>query len=739
MVGSRYFSFARILCAAFTVLFAVGGAPVCAKNSCLGSGAPEKRVLDCTAEITAAPAGGEPSALSSLYAARALAYMETGAQRPAIGDADKAVELDPKSESALLSRGQVYMFGGYYARAQADFTRVCASADEQNSGWAYYNLAILYQLQDNGALAQKQLNAGHSVAPKLFKKYLALLRLYNSAREARMADAAQSFDRARNLISSGDVSGAVESFEAAASSAPDNNQYACWLGSALYDAGKPEEALQVLLSMPQDGQWHYYIGLSYLKLAQYDKAKQAFTEAALEVPPKNRDTYSAQDATAYIARLTSYAKALADARTAAAKGDHHAAIAALESAVQSVDDPHAKQELDAQRNALVQDQNTRKIRIQGSIILSVLLTAGYFAFISLRRKLKAARLSRTSQKEDAISKLAELPVKEAVQAYFRCKSENPQDAKILATRLLEKVAISKEFELIRSFAAELEEGQRREMLSDAADTFSKSSQYEDSLDALQLLNLIPFKLWGEKECSLFVTAHLTTDDELLSNARKNDALVWLPDIPAAALMMLASIYASKKNAAFAELVLDKIPAYKWETPQWELYLRAKESGGALDSVAIDAIPVELRANVVEILARNGKRVKLVEFFNNEPRQKWLKEYYFYIFLYAVREHLGDKNPLFFEAAWEYYKQLSAAFNLVEAAPAHYLCAIVCEKIKRYDHAMEIYAKLASANVVYKDAAQRLFLLKTKLQPSQSPSADELLSPLLPKDFFPANQ
>jgi len=258
------------------------------------------------------------------------------------------------------------------------------------------------------------------------------------------------------------------------------------------------------------------------------------------------------------------------------------------------------------------------------------------------------------------------------------------------------------------------------------------------MDALQLINMIPFLSWGEAETAVFINAHLAADNVLLTGSKKGDPTLWPPDIPAATYMKLAAIYSDKKNYAFTEGALECLPVYKWEKPQWDLYISTKETAGRLDTIDISSVSADYKLYVVEKLIKLGKNHKKVrEFLINEPRQKWLKEYYLYMFIYLIQDHYDEPNTLHFDSAWDQYKQMSDLFDVRKSAAARYMFAMICERVGRFDRAADVYKQFKEAAIIYKDEIKRLLQITNNEQDKISPKAAEVLLQILPADFFPS--
>jgi len=161
------------------------------------------------------------------------------------------------------------------------------------------------------------------------------------------------------------------------------------------------------------------------------------------------------------------------------------------------------------------------------------------------------------------------------------------------------------------------------------------------------------------------------------------------------------------------------------------------AAGRLETLDISAVPAQFRLYVVETLVRMGRHHgKVFEFLTNEPRQKWLKEYYLYMFLYLMRDHHDEPFSLHFDSAWDQYKQMSERFNIRAAPAVHYMFGIVCERLGRFDRAADIYGYFKEAAIIYKDEIKRMTQIKAKEEAQISPAAVEILSQMLPEDFFP---
>ena len=729
---------AKKLLTAFICALAIGARGWCGPTEdCLKPSAPEARISACSSAISAWKENDGARSLYAFHTMRGIAAVKLGLFARALADLDRAAELNPSADEPFINRGWAYLRAGDYPGAEKDFEKTAASKNQKNSAWAYYSLALAHYLQGNSSVAEKELAAARGLAPELYGKYEKEYAAFAAASAARLAAAEKSFSAGKAALYEGNMPLALNSFQLALSSSPGNIEYGNWLGSALLDAGRHEDALRMLGFAPEAERWNYYIGLALFQAGRLEEASKALTDALQDAPAKNRGQNIAADARNRIARIAAYLSGVEKARKAVSAGDGKTARESLREALGAIETAEAKKLLEQQLAAEAEHKTAVRNRIALSIVLLLLLAAAFYVGKGMFARYANIKSERKDVKDSFYSSAAEKPPRDAVMAYFDYKPNHEAEAPQFAARLMRKVAVSRDFETIKSFSGEFAPENRREFLLLAAETYIKAGTFEASMDALQLLNMIPFGLWLDEESAVFVTAHLVTDELLLSN-RKVDEGIW-PQDPAASASVylpLAQAYLDKKNYPFLEAVLDRLPSYKWEPAHWDLLLKSREATGRLDTVDVAAVPVEYKLRVLEALVRQGRKEKVTEFLINEPRQNWLKEYYFYMFLYSLRDRWGDPSTLYFDASWEYYKQLADKFDVKAAPLVHYVFAIACEKAGRFDMAARIYRNFKSASPGFRDAVKRLELMEGGSQSSLSPTADQLLAPLLPKDFFP---
>jgi tetratricopeptide (TPR) repeat protein len=98
-----------------------------------------QRIENCTRLINEVPAEQREKA----YLARGNAYLDGGDPDHAIGDYNKALELQPRDKEALYARGFVLHDKGDFDRAIADYT--AAIEIDGNDGDIFYSRALSYQ------------------------------------------------------------------------------------------------------------------------------------------------------------------------------------------------------------------------------------------------------------------------------------------------------------------------------------------------------------------------------------------------------------------------------------------------------------------------------------------------------------------------------------------------------------------------------------------------------------------
>jgi tetratricopeptide (TPR) repeat protein len=134
--------------------------------------------------------------------------------------------------------------------------------DDELAGKAYFNLAELYQKQDNWEAAVRANDGATRLRP----------------------DDAFSWDRLGFVLNNvGRFAESAEAHRKAAMLRPDRFEYQFRLGKQLYRADKYREAIEVLTKatelQPKSSEAFYFLGVSYRSNEQYDQAVAALTTA----------------------------------------------------------------------------------------------------------------------------------------------------------------------------------------------------------------------------------------------------------------------------------------------------------------------------------------------------------------------------------------------------------------------------------------------------------------------------
>ncbi len=113
---------AALLCSVcLAVLFPSAGRATVACRDLVMQGRFARAVEECSAGIASGKLSKEE--LAAEHAWRGFAYVGTGDVQKAMGDFDRAIGMDPKSDTAYLGRGQVHEMKKDYKAARADLSR----------------------------------------------------------------------------------------------------------------------------------------------------------------------------------------------------------------------------------------------------------------------------------------------------------------------------------------------------------------------------------------------------------------------------------------------------------------------------------------------------------------------------------------------------------------------------------------------------------------------------------------
>ena len=244
---------------------------------------PATLALAASALIVSAACGGNKKPLTSptIEAGKQIrladSYYRAGRVSEALDIIDKAVVEDPKNASLRNFAGQLSFFAGRHAEAEKNFKEALKidayMTDARN------NLGALYDATGRKAEAEQEFKKALADAayPTLEKVHLNLGLLYES--QGRSDEAMASFRRAVEI----------------------NPKF--WRGhyelaSALDKAGKLDEALREYEVASPDyksnGEYHYRLGLAYMKDQQAGKAREHLSRCQ-ELAPGSENASRALD------------------------------------------------------------------------------------------------------------------------------------------------------------------------------------------------------------------------------------------------------------------------------------------------------------------------------------------------------------------------------------------------------------------------------------------------------------
>ncbi|MFA6583646.1 MAG: tetratricopeptide repeat protein [Elusimicrobiaceae bacterium] len=708
--------------AVFFAAFSISG--FCGGDDCFANLPAPKKLAACTAAISEWKGKGGDSEVALYYAARANAQYLSGSPEHAREDADSAVNLDPKNPDLYVNRGRLLMRIDEIDSAVSDFnSAVKLGAGSKTSAWAYYNLAVAYTLMGRRDVSDPQLQAGRTLAPEMYQNYVADINYFLKRKNQRLQQARDNFTAGKDAVSAGDFVKAAELFSASYNMEPDVQEYKSWLGSIYFDMGKYAKAYAALTDVSQDQRWNYYIAMTLFKEGKFEESLAAFKTALGDGPAKNRGVDRGAEIAEKIAAIEGYLSAMAEAKSAAKTGDLEKAVATLEKSLGFLDLDSTKALLKVYEKEIADKKSASKKTLIG-IGLFVLVLAGMGAFFFTTYKMYKRSTARKGETwEDFIRKIISLRPREAFTSYHEYKVDHEKEAPIVAERMMPLITHSCDFELMLAFSREFSGPKKRDFLVVAAELLNQSGKYQDSFDALQLLNNIPFSEWGDREAAVFSAAHIQCDGVLLDESKKADQSVWSHDINPQAYFSLADIYARKGDPANALKALSKLPQYSWVENHWLLYINCMAQAGRLTEVDLSVMSAQFRSPVIEELFRREQFGKLMDYFTNSPRQKWEAEYYFYAFCITLTER--------FDNAWEFYKQLADHYPLTAKAHPHYAIGLMCEKAGRYDKAAFVYEAFVNKEIYYQDCNRRRKNIEAGKYDQLVPFPNEILAAILP--------
>lgn len=723
---------ALLICAPLAVFTPCGAVSV--EQNCLDEGNARRKLDFCTKAIAAVSADTPKPDMARLYVERAVAETVLGKTDFAVEDANRAVSLAPTDAKVQLFAGETLMHLGKYERALLALSKAADARDDTEiSGWALYLKAICYAMIGRADEAGTQLASARAVLPARQADYEKEKKIYEGLKTRQdKARKLESFEKAKKELAAGKLDRAAALFSDALASNPAFTELNSWLGSVYFDQGDYARALQYLLLVPEAERWNYYIAVSQLNLSMYDKALAAFRLSLNDSFDKNRGEDHKAESIKTAAQLAGYFEGLKAGDDAAAKGDAAAAAAAYETARGFFDTPELQARLDKAATVPADKKNSAKNGGKGgsSFVLKLALAVfGLMLGLFLVVKLKAAAArGKVRRWENFVGRALSLPYRESYALYAEYKEKNPAGAARLAKRISEYMAESCDLELVQAFAEEVEPDDRNRFLISAAAMFITSGGTSNCVEALAVLNRMPFDQWDDGAVFMFVNAHVLSDDVLFQHPPGELAEIWAPGIAAEAYFLLARIYARRGNYAFALSVMERLPSFSWTDAHWVLYLRCMFALGAIGRVEIERVPDAYKAIVAEQLFKAGLFKRITKFLNNLPRDRWQPEYYFYSFFISLSGR--------FEDSWPYYASFSELFPVGKANRIHYMFALLCEHVGKFDKARAIYDSFASARRNYKDMARRAELIRAKRVAQLSPAASELRG-ILPASVFSA--
>ncbi len=193
----------------------------------------------------------------------------------------RAAELSPDSWEPHYLLGSAYTRSGEIKQALLDMEAARERAPDEPQG--HYGLAMLYGRLERTADRDKAL-----------ARFSELRSRSDHVRLARR-DAGLLIAKSAPLVSSGNLSAAVELLEEAQRVDPNNEQVLFRLGGLYYDVNRYNEARttarQAIALAPSDWRYHYLAGLIEKDTGNLAQARSAF-ETAIRARPAAADAYN---------------------------------------------------------------------------------------------------------------------------------------------------------------------------------------------------------------------------------------------------------------------------------------------------------------------------------------------------------------------------------------------------------------------------------------------------------------
>ena len=208
---------------------------------------------------------------SDPYFIRALALRSLGDLTSAISDFSMAAELAQDDTDIIVQRAYAYTLNGAYEQAVSDYSQVIALGTSLYQ--TYWNRGILYNRMGMVSLAIKDLDKAISLAP--------------------LKDAALYRDRALVLISTGEMSRALEDYRAALKVRPEQASLHYEMGLLFQHLDRHNDAVdsfnQAIQFRGSERVDDYFDrGISYASLGEYERARKDFSRVVL-LDPKRAD------------------------------------------------------------------------------------------------------------------------------------------------------------------------------------------------------------------------------------------------------------------------------------------------------------------------------------------------------------------------------------------------------------------------------------------------------------------
>ena len=225
-----------------------------------------------------------------------LAYKE-GNYDEALRIIDEVMAVDPNNPFAYNTRGNTYTALNRYNEAMTDYSRAIALDPELS--FLYYNRGRLHNLLENYDDAISDLQKSVELSPVEFgyRAYGAIgliyhnLSQYDKALEAFETSISYNRDeradiyyyRGETHTALNDYDAAIDDYQAALSRFSRYDEAYQGLGYAYYKTAQYDQALEALNEAleisPNSAIAHFYLGLVYLAMDQFDDAEAAFAQA----------------------------------------------------------------------------------------------------------------------------------------------------------------------------------------------------------------------------------------------------------------------------------------------------------------------------------------------------------------------------------------------------------------------------------------------------------------------------